>query len=266
MRWIAAIMLALGVVAAVGFYFEERELPDVVWEEDSPYCPHCRTDVNWYATVCYTCRFEFDWKPGEIDCELCFSKLDTDWLRECMKDDPGAYRAALEESFRDLAMPPDVVAATIPDFILYVENIGGGDCAFCAGTGRWLAPAMMHAMTAGDDPLLTIAIEEMDETCPVCLGTGKCIGCGGDRRTLQGVEAARLDSEEANARLADLDPHRDRASGLEFVRLVRKFVERHAGTVEVFDISSLYSIGQDQMDWAAARLDLVRSVLASEVK
>jgi len=266
MRFLAAIIVVLGLVAVAGLYFEERELPDVIWEEDTPYCPHCRTDVNWYATVCYTCRSEFDWKPGELDCGLCVSTLDTDWLRECMRSAPDAFRAALQEGLRDLALPRDVVAATIPDFILYVESLDEGECTFCAGTGRWLAPAMMQTMTAGNDPLLTIAIEELDGKCPVCIGKGKCIGCGGDRKTEQGVEAARLDSDETTLRLADLDPQRDRESIREHFRLVREFVLRHAGTVEVFDVSALYAVGEDQMDWAAARIDLIREALADDDK
>ena len=125
-----------------------------------------------------------------------------------------------------------------------------------------LAPAMTQTMTAGNDPLLTIAIEELDGKCPVCIGNGKCIGCGGDRKTEQGVEAARLDSDETTLRLADLDPQRDRDSSREHFRLVRDFVLRHAGTVEVFDMSALYAVGEDQMDWAAARIDLIREALA----
>jgi len=266
MRWIAALAVVLGLVAAAGLYFEKSELPDVVWTDDTPYCPHCRTDVNWYAIVCYTCRRAFDWVPDEVACPLCLAGADTRRLRESMQDAPDAFRHALEESLRDLALPPDVVAATIPDFILYMENVKEGDCLFCAGTGRWLAPAMMQTTTEGDDPLLTLAIGEMADRCPVCLGDGKCIGCRGDRKTEQGVEAARRDTDEAIAALGDLDPGRDDESAREYFRIARDLVARHAGTAEIFEASSLYSTGHDQADWAAARIELVRGALAFEGK
>jgi len=262
MRWILAIVAVLGLAAAgAALYYEKHELPDVVWEDDSPYCPFCRTDVNWYATVCYTCRREFAWRPHERDCPYCLSRGEVRRIRDRYDADPDLYRKNLEEKLRELGMPPDVVAATVPDLVLHVKELKPGACLFCAGTGRWLAPALLQTLTEESDPLLNLALSELDGGCPVCLGTGDCIGCDGDRKTEMGSEPARRAMDRAFDALEDIDAGRDDESAREFFEMALRCVRDAIGTMEVSDAHSIYSTDHDQADWASVRFELVQSAL-----
>jgi hypothetical protein len=255
---------ALGAGAATLCLDRPEELRDVVWEDESPYCPHCRTDVNWYSTTCYTCFSAYRWRPDEKECPYCISKVDIEWMKKTLDDDPDSYRAALESLLRGLALPPDVVAATLPDLILFVKSLEPGACTFCAGTGRWLAPALAQARCDPDDPLFSVAVRKLDGACPVCLGTGRCIVCGGDRVTEEGVEAAKIAVDESLLKLSHLNPERDEASALERFRIVRAVLEEHEGALRIADLSSLYSLSDDQANWALVRRELVSGALSDD--
>ena len=71
MKWALASIGLLVVI--VVFSLAALDQRDVVWAGDTPDCPHCRSEVPWYSSVCPRCQRAFDWQPYETDCDLCFS-------------------------------------------------------------------------------------------------------------------------------------------------------------------------------------------------
>jgi hypothetical protein len=71
--WLVVFLL-LGVVAGCS------EKPAVLWVQDSPYCPYCRTPVPMKSTACPRCAHDFRWEPttchtckgtGKLTCGKC---------------------------------------------------------------------------------------------------------------------------------------------------------------------------------------------------
>ncbi|MEN8152345.1 MAG: hypothetical protein ABFS86_21180 [Planctomycetota bacterium] len=268
MRLIAAAIVVAAVIVVVGLRprgggvvgSDGKPLPDVVWTDDEPLCPHCRTDVNWYSSVCYTCSHEYRWVPDEMPCDSC---VDAARLRRFAKglEDRDELRRALAVALDRFDLPEDVIAATVPDLVLYVESMTEGACAFCAGTGRRIAPATVEARAEDGDSLFVYAVETLGDACPVCLGTGRCIACGGDRKVEHGSEEASLEASRLNEELSDFDPGFTRENAERHFKRMKAFFERFAGTGEIADMSSLYTADRDQLEWALMRLETVLDAL-----
>ena len=264
MRTIAAAIVVAAVIIVVGLRPGDtpgsRSVQDVVWSDEEPYCPHCRTDVNWYASVCYTCSHEFTWVPDAVECGTC---IDAVRLRRFAKglEDRDGLREFLRSGVEAYGLPPDVVAATVPDLVLYVESMKVGACGFCAGTGRRVAPATVEVLVEDGDSLFAYAIEQLADKCPVCLGTGRCIACGGDRTVEHGREDASLGIENLHRLISELDPELNREQAERHFRHTKEFIDRFTGAYELTDLSSLYSSSHDQTDLARIRLETVLEAL-----
>jgi len=268
MRTIAAAIVLAAVIVVVGLRWREvgpagsdgKPLPDVVWTDEEPYCPHCRTDVNWYATVCYTCYHEFRWKPAEVPCRFCVDEELMARFRKA-REHGADLRQALASTLDGLGLPADVVAATVPDLMLWVERMKVGACGFCAGTGRRLAPATVLPGREEGDSLFDYAVEVLGDTCPVCLGTGKCLACGGDHSVSHGIEAASLEATRLYGKLENLEPGFRRESDIRWFDLTKEYLQRFAGAWEIEDMGSVYSSSHQQMTWAADRLQSILDIL-----
>jgi hypothetical protein len=103
----------------------------------------------------------------------------------------------------------------------YLGSVGRGSCGWCGGT--YLDPARA---------------DDADDECPACLGQGKCVGCGGDRKISIGdqraAKALRTYESELRALLHSRVP--DDVKRSEARRLASEFLVSHAGTREAASI------------------------------
>lgn len=217
-RWWIATLVIVGALVLISALALDK--PNTVWAVEKPYCPFCRHEVQPYSSRCADCNGEFDWVvcPEEQSpiCADSLSVLQAEWVAGRIEA-LGPERA-IERVARATGLSADKAEA-------YLHSVGRGDCGWCGGTKVDLA---------SDKPL------EDAEPCPACLGTGRCTGCGGDRRVRLGDPAAARALGAYRAELADLvqmqvpmAPERARA---EARRLAQRFLESHAGTREAHGI------------------------------
>lgn len=207
-------LLTLAVVAVlVGISFLALDRPDVVWSGGEPYCPHCRSGVEAYATRCAQCDQPFDWSATpDADSPLStwsLTALEAEVLRDrvqALGEEEAQRRAALA-----LSITPEAAER-------YLATVGRGRCGWCGGTGEDLGD--------GDGP--------GEGPCPVCFGRKWCIACGGDRRIRLGDPAAGRAFETYAQGLRDITPTTlpQPVQQAEARRLNEAFIARHTGTVE----------------------------------
>jgi hypothetical protein len=254
MKWALASIGLLTVI--VVFSLAALDQKNVVWESGKAHCPHCRSVVNDYASVCNTCNRAFDWDTWELDCVACLSKLDAAYHLATHQADPDA---AARRVMRSVGFKEDV----FPDVEEYLDEIESGACGFCAGTGRWLLADFGGKPEAwGDDnPRLVILKKEINGKCPVCLGTGRCILCDGDHRVENGREASDMAFAEFVRQDSGLSPDRDEKSMQAWIRAVKRFLSRYMGQTEVSHMPALYRKGASQISWAEERLKTITNAL-----
>jgi hypothetical protein len=250
MKWALASIGLLVVI--VTFSLAALNQRNVVWNGDDPHCPHCRSEVRPYSNTCATCRKAFDWVVRETECEDCLSKLDRDWYTARVEAHRDEFAAALAKHGK-------VAESDVPDFITFMETWSEGSCGFCGGTGKWLAPDSPAIEL--DPKLLPQLTEALGGKCPVCFGSGLCIGCDGDRRLETGSEAAARELERLDDRLGGLDRFRDADSFDQYFRSIQDYTRRHAGRKEIRRLWSVYGDQSYQPVLALARLSLIQEVL-----
>ena len=215
--WIATLLVVLVLVLISALALDQ---PDVVWSDATPYCPFCRNVVRLYSHRCAECNGEFDWvvasKEESPISSDSLSVLAAEWLRERVKA-LGPEESAARAS-KATGLPAWAADA-------YLHSIGRGDCGWCGGTRKDLASQA--------------SLEDAD-TCSACFGTGRSIGCGGDRRVRLGDQSAARALAAYAAELHDLDlnagPTSPDAKRKEARRLAERFLTVHAGTPEAQDI------------------------------
>ncbi|MEE8105266.1 MAG: hypothetical protein V3T86_07005 [Planctomycetota bacterium] len=143
-------LITLGILAV-----DER---DVVWEERTPLCPHCRAELSYYSLACRQCSRTLDWTPTQEPCVWC---VDRETAR-VMRDAYLTVRAAGEAH-------PERLASWSP---AYFREMEAGACAHCGGQG--------FIGVAGDRKF-----------CEVCRDRKDCVGCDGSRAATIGDERAR---------------------------------------------------------------------------
>jgi hypothetical protein len=197
------------VAVLIGISYWALDLPNAVWAEERPHCPHCRGDVAYYARRCPACREPFDWVASPDDdspwCVACGTKAEVDAMiaRAKALGEP----AAVARLSKGLSLSEGAARA-------WWKALEPGRCGWCGGTGKDLAEG-----ASGD--------------CPVCFGAQTCIGCDGDLRTHLGDERAGRDRERLKR---DLGPLRGDAYWKEFRERSRAFLGRNAGTLEATQI------------------------------
>lgn len=209
--WIATLVIILVLVLISALALDQ---PDVVWTDAKPHCPSCRSEVRPYSHRCAACGSEFDWVVAADEespiCEDGLSVLDAEWLRERAK-------ALGPERSAEIVAAAAGISKEAAD--AYVHSVGRGDCGWCGGTRKDLGS--------------TVPVEDAGP-CPACLGTGRCVGCGGDRRVRIGDQSAARGYAAYLAELRDLDlmsgPTPAEAKRAEAQRLAERFLSFHAGT------------------------------------
>ena len=243
-RWWVLTLVVVGVLLLISALALDR--PNVIWDDYLPHCPHCRGEVAPYSVLCRTCGEHYDWKPSPPEASplsrWSLTALEARALRE--RVDALGETVASQRAAHALGIPLTSAQA-------YLETVDRGRCGWCGGTGRDLAK------------------EEEDTTCVVCLGTGQCIACGGDRRIRLGDEAAYVAlgvyrEGVDDARAAASVPLAVRRGEVE--RLTREFVRLHAGTQEATQawFWPTWPGSSSAVEVARARLDLVLNTLASD--
>ncbi len=213
-RWWIATLVIVGVLLAISALALDR--PNVVWHAHSPQCPSCRTGVEWYSSRCATCSAEFDWiVSGDEQSPLSnasLSVLETEWLRKRVAE------LGVENAAERVAEKTGLSREAALEYL----TVGHGNCGWCGGTRKDLASPDLN------EP----------ESCPMCLGTGRSIACGGDRRVTLGNWAAERALTDYKAEMrqlttANLEPDvvQDEAR-----RLAEGFLRRFAGTQQVESI------------------------------
>ncbi len=252
MKWALASIGLLVVI--VVFSMAALDQKDVVWEGGKPLCPHCRSEVRPYSGVCATCGRAFDWQSYDEPCSACLSEIDADYYRKKLEKH--------EEAFHRALVARGVPEEALPDFDAWMKRYRSGACGFCGGTGRWLAPGLEGPPSEwkGAREKYALLRKTLEGDCPVCLGTGRCILCDGDHRTTYMRESAHVAFAELGRDLRQLQPDRDRRSAAAWMRLVHRFLRREAGRAEVASLPAATGHGH-QLDWASARLALVRRAL-----
>lgn len=267
MKWALASVGLLTLI--VVFSLAALDQKNVVWTYERaqgggdelvavPHCPHCRSVVGDYSNLCATCRQAFDWETHEEPCPACLSTLDAEWLHRRTDGRESDLRAA----FASAGIPKE----DFPDFLSYLETIRAGDCGFCGGTGRWLAPGVDEASTKnGDRNTLTAFLRDElgKERCPVCLGSGKCVLCGDDHRVVWAREASARELAATEKRLASLDPYRDRDSALARWNEIRSFLQGNIGMHEVELLPSFDEITETYVKRATRRLANLREIVST---
>lgn len=267
MKWALASVGLLTLI--VVFSLAALDQKNVVWSYEPapggggelvavPHCPHCRSVVGEYSNLCATCRQAFDWETHEELCPACLSTLDAEWLRRRAEGRETDLRAA----FANAGIPEEAV----PDLLNYLKSIGPGDCGFCGGTGRWLAPGVHESPTTnGDRNTLTAFLRDElgKERCPVCLGSGRCVLCGDDHRVVWAREASARELAETEKKLAVLDPYRDRESALARWDAIRSFLSGNIGMHEVALLPSFDEMTETHLKRATRRLAQMREIVSN---
>ncbi len=256
MRWILASLGLLTVI--VVFSLAALDQKNVVWVGDVPQCPHCRNPVLEFATVCTACDRAFDWKSHDKPCTACLSPRDARYFLHLYEEKQEAFQAALLEA--------GIEEELVPGFLEYAESMKSGACGFCGGSGEWLGPGHQERTTGecGVTELYPVMRESMSGKCPVCLGTGRCILCDGDRLVEYGREPARRDLLMLTERWYRIDPLRDPHSADTRLLLLTTFLRRgHRGRGEVAFLPS-FDQGDDlYLDRAGHRLKFIKELLSS---
>jgi len=219
MKWLAFTAVCVSSLVLLGILAVDER--NVEWEGDRPYCPYCRSELNLYAVACTECRHAVDWVPQTRPCRACVDRDGAELLK--------AKFATLGLSGSAL---PEPLAAYNRAYFLSLE---AGACGYCAGLGEVLENG------------------GKERPCPVCLGSARCVACGGDRVVVHGdLEAhrrsvdRRLAREEAERRAELL---RVPAPALE---LLREDLTALAGHAEAADLED--AEGRNLVDLARARL------------
>jgi hypothetical protein len=255
------LLVLAGVLAAV--FFAPRDRAAVFWDDDSPYCPFCRNEVNHFSIVCTSCYREYRWTTYENECNSCLAEKDAKALVRKFRESPDLFRQMLIGVAVDSGIPETEIQGALPDLVRWLETIDGGACLYCGGTGDWLAPNLAggEMLEDRDDPLLAIAMKEMDGDCPVCLGGGRCIFCGGDHSLTCADEKVSLAQSARYRELEDADPGSGEEEARAVYRTLHEFITKYAGHEEMEDVDALYYVGPEHMDWGLNRLELIRSSL-----
>jgi len=230
MRWVLASVGLLVVI--VVFSMAALDQRDVVWESGVAKCPHCRSGVNDFSSVCADCGRAFDWKAHDVACDWCLSTLDATYYAGLLEENEEAW----EEKLVSLNLTEERQDALLS----YVKGLRPGKCTFCGGTGKWLDIGVDTAVANGGRPPRTVQLEGfLDGDCPVCFGHGRCVACDGDHLTSVAREAATRGLATLGRRLARIDPRRDEASAEVAFDKVALFVKHHAGTQEITGLWAL---------------------------
>lgn len=210
-RWWIATLVIVAVLLLISALALDR--PNVVWNDGEPNCPFCRHPVEMHGTRCAACRGDFDWvaAPDAVSpiSHASLSVLEADHLKQRVE------ALTLEVAAQRVAAATDLSAEAAR---AYLGSVGRGDCGWCGGTRRDLASADLQNAPS----------------CPLCLGAGSSIHCGGDRRVRLGDWSAELALQEYEAEMEDLLRSDIDAQALrgEARRLAEQFLSRHAGTVQ----------------------------------
>ena len=253
MKWALASIGLLTLI--VVFSLAALNQKNVVWTDGVAHCPHCRSVVNDYSNVCATCNQAFDWETREEPCPACPSELDAAWLRKRVSGREAEIAAVLQQE--------GLSDAAVKDLMRYLADLESGDCAFCAGTGKWLAPGVGESGVSNGDrnPLTAFLRERLGEECPVCLGSGTCVLCDGNHRVVHARESAALELAQTQKRLELIDPLRDPESTAAAWDLLRGFVSRNVGRHEVGLVTAFDEPGKSYVDRAIRRLEKMKRLV-----
>lgn len=229
--WLLTVLIVLVLLGISAFALDR---PNVRWMGGQPHCPQCSAVTGLYASKCSACGSAFDWavEPDEDSpvSRFSLSALEAELVRQRVQ------ALGEEEAVRRVAARLEISPAAALDAL---RHVGRGRCGWCGGTGKEL--------------------ETFDEgaPCVVCLGTGQCIACAGDRRVRVGDEAAYQAWTRYELAVRDLRaegtllPELQRA---ELKRLGDAFLARHAGTAEAEHV----------VFWPAWRSDAETSLAVAE--
>jgi hypothetical protein len=256
MRWVLAGIGLLVVI--VVFSLAALDQKNVVWVKGTPQCPHCRTDVHLYASVCAGCGRAFDWETYETECTECLSELDAAYYQRRLR----GHEKRLEELLAESIAP----ASAIRDLASYAKGLRSGSCMFCGGSGRWVASGFLQASAgnggnAPDDRMIRLMKESLEKSCPICFGTGRCVLCGGDHLVDHAREASDRGLQDLFSLHDGIDPHRDPESAEVLFEAIRTFVSRHGGRTEIGSVPAFYHGGALHLEWAELRRDFMITVL-----
>jgi hypothetical protein len=251
MKWVIASVGLLVVI--VVFSLAALDQKDVVWADGVPHCPHCRNEVPRFAEVCPRCQRAFDWQSYESECGACFADLDAKFFRKVYEERREQVHAALRnEGAND---------AQVADFDLYFEALTPDACAYCGGTGKWLAPGFKDGVVGAGDKMTRYLEQYMEGACPVCFGDGRCALCDGERRVLSGREDADRALRRVKDRLSRLNTPFDEESARERFREIQSYIRRYAGREGILSLPSFDLPATGHMDRAVRRLRFLRTVL-----
>ena len=243
-RWWVLTVVVVGVLLLISALALDR--PNVVWDDGVPSCPHCRSEVTFFSVLCKTCGEHYDWKVASPDrsplSHWSLTSLEARYLRE--RVDALGATVANQRVARALQIPLTSAEA-------YLETVDRGRCGWCGGTGR------------------DVEQEREDSTCAVCLGSGQCIACGGDRRIRVGDEAAHDAFVQYRVGVEDARTGRGVSLAVrrkEVERLTREIIRLHAGTQEATQVWfwPTWPTSKTAVDMARERLDLVLNTLGSD--
>lgn len=243
-RWWILTVAVVGVLLLISALALDR--PNVVWEEGVPHCPHCRSEVPFYSSLCPTCTERYDWTvapdEGSPLSRWSLSALEARFLRE-RTDALGQ-----EEAVRRVAGLLRIAREAAKE---YLEQVDRGRCGWCGGTGRDLASS------------------KKEDVCPVCFGRGLCIACGGNRRVRVGDENAHrawIRYRTGVEDVADAVRLPDAVRVEEVHRLARELVTSHFGTMEATRVLFWpeWPTTATAADASRDRLDSVLTILAEE--
>jgi hypothetical protein len=211
--WLVLTAAIVAALVGISYLALAGLRPNAVWSEMKPHCPHCRTDIPYYAQRCPTCREELDWvvSPEEDSpwCTACATKPEMQRMLAGAK--ALGETATISRLAAALALPEPAARA-------WWKALEAGRCGWCGGTGKDLGAAG-------------------DAECPVCFGGEACIGCDGDLFTRLGNERAARDRDRMKRELAPLQGPKNGAYWKEHRALARDYLRRHAGTSEATQVA-----------------------------
>jgi hypothetical protein len=219
--WLLFGVGLVGVVVLLSYAALDRA--DVVWDGGEPFCPHCRTAVPLYSTQCPACRQSYDWASVDLLCTLCLTQGDVARIQAVPLPD---REAAARKAFPDDPRRAEAL-------LRWWREIRHGACVWCAGTGKDLFanPGEPGEGTNGLPP------------CPICLGDGDCILCGGDEKMRRGDPGAHRDLARYRERLDYLEGRSGHPDPAKVAEAVADAVRMLRGNEEIQQVNDAEGLG-----------------------
>lgn len=202
MKWLTFTGVCVAALITLGILAVDER--NVLWEARTPHCPYCREEMAMQAIACKACRRTVDWVGTTETCTACLDAADVDHMRD---------------RFEALGLNGGPLPGPFSAFPRgYFRVMESGACGYCAGLKEFTEGAVATP-------------------CPVCRGSGRCTGCGGDRVVEIGSEiyAQRLRERGAAHREAHRREELTRLP-LQLGLVIDRDVEELRGSLEAEEI------------------------------